>query len=768
MKERKANKTILLTFDYELFLNESGSLENCLIKPTERLRSTLNKHNVKATFFIDILYYLRLNQDSRFEEEALKVKNQIQDLLKDGHDIELHLHPQWLEAVYQNEQWIFPDLKIYSLQQLHEDKITELFKIGIELLEDICKPVDTNYTVTAFRAGGLCITPFDKLKSSFKRFNILVDSSVAKGLQAQSKYQNYNFLDAPNSDIYRFDDNPLIKDDTGKFVEIPISVFSINLIDKIKSKFYRLNNDFNNLSYSGGEGKSLSPSKKVSENVISKIFKKLFSYKMPFSLDYVQPGLIIDKVKQSKRGVLTFLSHNKFISQASLLTLEKLVSNGYKFSTFQQFSNRDFKSVNKSLILITGHFPYVVDEGYLKEEIFLLSKEFKKIIIVTQDTFSKEAHALPSNCKVFRVNSILSKPELLYSSFLSFFNKEIYSEIYEIFKTYKRVPNRRLFIDLITLIYSGKKIFSFINDIIKKENLQSKDIVVYSYWLDKCAYAATKLTLAGKVKAGISRAHSYDIYLWRNQNSYLPIRRFLYNNLSCIYFISAHGKKYFEDLLNIKNSSKLRLNKLGVSNNQYQIKSNYHKETTEYFNILSCSYIMPIKRIKEIIESLAEIDNVKLNWVHIGDGTQAEEYADNVIKLSENLLAKKSNIKYQFKGKILYDELLNYYSNNNVDVFINVSVTEGLPVSIMEAMSFGVPVIATSVGGTPEIVDKSNGVLLSENPSIDEIANAIIKMCNLSDSEYKIYRENAYNTWKEEYNSEKNYMKFVKEISDLL
>ena len=60
-----------------------------------------------------------------------------------------------------------------------------------------------------------------------------------------------------------------------------------------------------------------------------------------------------------------------------------------------------------------------------------------------------------------------------------------------------------------------------------------------------------------------------------------------------------------------------------------------------------------------------------------------------------------------------------------VDLFLNVSEYEGVPVSVMEAQSFGIPVIATAVGGTPEIVNEENGFLLPENPSQDEIASAI-------------------------------------------
>lgn len=46
-------------------------------------------------------------------------------------------------------------------------------------------------------------------------------------------------------------------------------------------------------------------------------------------------------------------------------------------------------------------------------------------------------------------------------------------------------------------------------------------------------------------------------------------------------------------------------------------------------------------------------------------------------------------------NQLVYD----FYRNNDVDVFVNLSESEGIPVSIIETISFGVPVVATDVGG---------------------------------------------------------------------
>lgn len=94
---------------------------------------------------------------------------------------------------------------------------------------------------------------------------------------------------------------------------------------------------------------------------------------------------------------------------------------------------------------------------------------------------------------------------------------------------------------------------------------------------------------------------------------------------------------------------------------------------------------------------------------------------------------------------------------------VHLSKTEGgTPVSMMEVQSFGIPIIATNVGGIKEIVNKDTGILLSANPEIKEITKAIEKMINISSEDYKKYQKNSYENWRENFNAEKNYTNFIK------
>ena len=107
-----------------------------------------------------------------------------------------------------------------------------------------------------------------------------------------------------------------------------------------------------------------------------------------------------------------------------------------------------------------------------------------------------------------------------------------------------------------------------------------------------------------------------------------------------------------------------------------------------------------------------------------------------------------------------------FYSKNYVDLFINVSESEGVPVSIMEAMSAGVPCLATDVDGVSEIVrDGINGFLLPLSDDSKVISNALKRFYELTPNEKVALRKGAFKTWEQDYNADKNYESFIRSIT---
>jgi glycosyltransferase involved in cell wall biosynthesis len=79
----------------------------------------------------------------------------------------------------------------------------------------------------------------------------------------------------------------------------------------------------------------------------------------------------------------------------------------------------------------------------------------------------------------------------------------------------------------------------------------------------------------------------------------------------------------------------------------------------------------------------------------------------------------------EFVGYASQDEIVQYLGES--DIFVLPSFAEGVPVSIMEAMACGIPVVATFVGGVAELVENEISGLLVFPSDIEGLSNAIEK-----------------------------------------
>lgn len=287
------------------------------------------------------------------------------------------------------------------------------------------------------------------------------------------------------------------------------------------------------------------------------------------------------------------------------------------------------------------------------------------------------------------------------------------------------------------------------------------DIDLYAYWLSRAAFSVAQYNEERneKIRNIVSRTHRYDLYFERNAMNYLPFRKYIDDNLDTIHFIAKDGMDYYDSKYKeygVVGKANKELSRLGV------YKTDFEKKEIEkdYIVIASCSNIIPVKRLDLIIGVLSRMKEYNIRWIHFGDGVLMDE----MISLSEKKLDANS---FKFFGKVNNSDLMRLYQENDVDFFINLSDSEGVPVSIMEAFSFGVPVIARNVGGNREIVNDDNGLLL-ESANIDEIVQSVKRFladCKKDKEYYLQLAQNAYTTWDEMYNAEKNYNYFYEKLT---
>lgn len=213
---------IYITLDYEIYFGEShGTVEKCMIYPTSELIRIGEMHNVRFSFFVDCGFILKLDefrkQFPQLEKDYKAITGQVKYLSDTGHDIQLHIHPHWEDSYYNGERWII-DIKRYKLADFDEPAISDIVQRYKKVLTDL-----TGKPIFAFRAGGWCLQPFTKLKKSFIENGITLDSSVFKNGFYSSEQYSYDFRNAPDKDIYRFEDEPTVEIKSGTFTELPIS-----------------------------------------------------------------------------------------------------------------------------------------------------------------------------------------------------------------------------------------------------------------------------------------------------------------------------------------------------------------------------------------------------------------------------------------------------------------------------------------------------------------------------------------------------------------
>jgi len=414
--------------------------------------------------------------------------------------------------------------------------------------------------------------------------------------------------------------------------------------------------------------------------------------------------------------------------------------------------------MNDFLVLLTKKYPFDSGEEFIENEVPLLAKTFRHIILIATSVSdqAKQTRQVPDNVEVHFLSasrvrrSVLSR--LVFSALLPLPGFVTGSDREQAGKSFRR----KLFCSY--FLEKSKRIFKDCRDILSGAGLEACDgVTFYSYWFYDTALAAADLKkeFALKNSRAVSRAHRYDLYADQNPAGFLPMREYLLQNLDKVYPCSLDGGNYL-----IRNhpkfAGKIRTAYLGT-----QDRGLSPDHESGRFHLVSCCHISPVKRVDLLARSLALLKDsgLKLKWTHFGGGEGLDslrEYAKNNLSFMECSLA----------GEISNPRLMEFYRENAVDCFINTSSSEGLPVSIMEAASFGIPVIATDVGGTAEIVTpEKTGYLLPCDFSPDELAEKIEILSRMPVQERQRMRKESRELWSENFCSEQNYARFSAEIA---
>ena len=391
------------------------------------------------------------------------------------------------------------------------------------------------------------------------------------------------------------------------------------------------------------------------------------------------------------------------------------------------------------LYIFTASFPFGNQETFLEEEIDYLAHQFECIRIIPLGGYRMEMRQYPNNCIIDNSLHCSRHKKVLLGLLFSYKVLPAFlGDFYE-HKVYLSINKLKRWVSTFILcsFYLQSPALRYV-----RKNLQKED-VVYSYWGSD--YNIVFPWLKGCAKL-VSRFHgNWDLWTSNKEEGYIPLRDKVLDSLTLAVTISKKGELF---LSRRHPNTKCITSRLGTRDCGTGIKSQ-----DGIIRIVSCSTVYPIKRVSLIYDSVKELSHSrKVHWTHIGGSIQSS--IDYFNELQERVKRNDGdkNLEVSLLGNMSLNDVFAFYESHPVDVFINLSTNEGVPVSIMEAISFNIPIVATDVGATSEIVNDLTGRLVSANPSTTDVAKAIIKVISggLTPRKY----------WEQNYCASKNYKDF--------
>lgn len=156
------------------------------------------------------------------------------------------------------------------------------------------------------------------------------------------------------------------------------------------------------------------------------------------------------------------------------------------------------------------------------------------------------------------------------------------------------------------------------------------------------------------------------------------------------------------------NDIKVDKSKISIIINGIKALDKREKNSNDVFTISTIGRLTPVKAHKKLIDALIQLkkENIEFKCIIAGDGELEEELKE---------LVNNNDIKNEVEFYGFVDDVRDVLDNS--DCLIIHSDMEGLPITLLETMSYRVPIIAHKVGGISGVIDEKNGIPMSTNNS---------------------------------------------------
>ena len=372
---------------------------------------------------------------------------------------------------------------------------------------------------------------------------------------------------------------------------------------------------------------------------------------------------------------------------------------------------------------ITAAVPWGNGESFIIDEMLQMKGEKLEIVIIprnpSKEIFHQEARKLVDNSLWLPLVNL----EMLFILICTLFTRP------KIFKlVLKLIVNSRsflIFIKNIAVLPKGV----YLSRYCKMHNIEH----IHAHW------GSTTATLAYIISEMTDIPWSFTVHRWDiTENNMLKTKVASARFIRCI---SQIGLEEVISIVGEQFKPKVKLIHMGVHIGEIRNKSIVWKEP---ITLVCPANLLLVKGGQYLIDACKQLVKEEINnfrCIFIGDGPMETELKSQVKNLDLEPYI-------QFIGRIPHDKLMRMYASEEIDIVVLPSINtddgehEGIPVALMEAMAYSIPVISTNTGGIPELLNGDAGYIVEEKNPL-QLAYALRNLITHPENA-KIYSETGY------------------------
>ncbi len=357
---------LILTDDWELRGDGTGNIQEIQFDTIRKLTKIYDDFGIKGTFMAEIMqqfFHLKLGKtNSKLHDIAKEWEEIVKSTYKRGHDFQIHIHPQWINAKYLDGKWELTS--DWSIIKHSPQSIDALIKEGKEYLNSLLKPIDSDYNCIAFRGGSWVIAPDKNILSILAKNSIKLEFSLVNNLREINRVDiDYRNLEETFLPFYpRMDDARKLSSTVSPIISLP--TFSFYERDRLDlSLLYK----FRNVKFMGHKfqffNKFLTPRSAPIVNAGYELedYNRGLGKKKHFSISERIKSMFIKQLKISDLAHLNYYLFTKMINEIRThadktglevipIVIENHTKNIGNFKPFERFAKYISKSSDLKVI----------------------------------------------------------------------------------------------------------------------------------------------------------------------------------------------------------------------------------------------------------------------------------------------------------------------------------------------------------------------------------------------------------------------------------